>query len=324
MENILEIASLDVRFEQPQGQLRALRGIDLEVKKGEVLCIVGESGCGKSVLCKTIANVLCKEGIEHAGTITYDGIDLLAMPEKKRRRLCAKDMALVLQDPHTALDPRMKIGRQLDEVLKKYEKKLSRKERTQKLIEMLEQVEIDHPSQRMEQYPYMLSGGMKQRIVIAQALLKRPRILLADEPTAALDPSVSKVVLDLLKKINTSHHITIILVVHDLAAAYHYAHRVAVMYAGKVVEYGTKEDVFETPLHPYTKALLRSLPGLNKENRRLETIEGSAPLIYEDIRYDAFACRNKEADPRDFVEQASMSQFTKTHFAAVRRGNEDV
>lgn len=167
MENILEIASLDVRFEQPQGQLRALRGIDLKVKKGEVLCIVGESGCGKSVLCKTIANVLCKEGIEHAGTITYDGIDLLAMPKKKRRRLCAKDMALVLQDPHTALDPRMKIGRQLDEVLKKYEKKLSRKERTQKLIEMLEQVEIDHPSQRMEQYPYMLSGGMKQRIVIA-------------------------------------------------------------------------------------------------------------------------------------------------------------
>lgn len=299
MKEIIEVENLDVRFLQPQGELRALRGVDLTIQVGEILCVVGESGCGKSVLCKTIAGLLCKEGVIHSGAIRYEGVDLLACSKQESRTIRKKAFAVVLQNPQTALDPVMKVGRQMDEVLKLHRPELSKPARRLRLLDALKQVGIHDPVRVLSQYPHALSGGMKQRVVIATALLKEPSVLLADEPTTALDPTVAGRILDLFADVHKRNHMTIVLVLHDLAAAYHFASRVAIMYAGKIVEIGTKEDVFSHPLHPYTKALLDALPSRNLGKPRLPDLSGFA-----------------------FSEEA-MRPFSSTHWAAVPKGASD-
>lgn len=314
MKELLKIKDLRVNFDQAQGQLRALRGIDLEIMPNEILCIVGESGCGKSVLCKTIMGLLCREGKIMDGHIFYEGRDL---SKQVGRRIVPSDFGLILQDPLTALDPKMKIGRQMEEVLKTHFPTMKKKERKERIEHILEDVGIDRPLLRMEQYPHMLSGGMRQRVVIATALLKKPKILFADEPTTALDPIVSKKILTLLAGLAKQKEMSIVLVVHDLGIAYHFADRIAVMYAGKIVELATNKELFEDARHPYTKALFSSLPENNKGSSRLCTLKGSAPMLYEDIEYDAFASRNPNACEKDHIRQAPLTRISDTHYAAI-------
>lgn len=320
MKNLLKIKNLRVDFDQMKGQLRALRGIDLEIMPNEILCIVGESGCGKSVLCKTIMGLLCKEGKIIDGHIFYEGNDLIQQADQ---RIVPSDFGLILQDPLMALDPKMKIGRQMDEVLRIHFPDMKKKERKEKIEHILQDVGIDRPLLRMEQYPHMLSGGMRQRIVIATALLKSPKILFADEPTTALDPIISKKILTLLAKLAKQREMSVVLVVHDLGVAYHFADRIAIMYAGKIVEIATNKDLFKDARHPYTKALFASLPENNKGNSRLRTLQGSAPMLYEDIEYDVFASRNPNACEKDYVKQAPLIKISDTHYAAIWQEGDD-
>ena len=314
MSNLLELQNLHVSYRTPRGTVQAVRGVDLTLQPGEVLAIVGESGCGKSALCKAVMRLLPDNaGIE--GKILVNGTDIAPYPEKELQKLRGRLFSMVFQDPMTALNPSMTIGAQIAEAVLVHEPKISRDALRARVLELMELVGIDRPNARMKLYPHNFSGGMRQRAVLAIALASRAKILLADEPTTALDVTIQAQILDLLRRLQQKLHTATILVSHDLGVVARAADRVAVMYAGKIVEIGTAEEVYYDPRHPYTWALLSSLPQLAQRNTKLYSITGTPPSLYNKIVGDAFAPRNPYCLEIDTLREPPMFQVSETHFA---------
>lgn len=316
MEELLQIENLSVSIASPAGTVRAVRDVSFSLRPGEVLAIVGESGCGKSILCKSIMKLLPKSAKIDGGRILADGVDIAGYSERDMRKLRGKLFSMIFQDPMTALDPTIPIGRQIAEAILVHEPRLGKESVYRRVIELMELVGIQEPKQRYSMYPYNFSGGMRQRSVMAIALAANPRILLADEPTTALDVTIQAQILDLLKEVQVKLGTATILVSHDLGVVARAADRVAIMYAGKIVEIGTAEEVYYDPRHPYTWGLMRSLPALNKGRDQLFTIPGMPPTLIDPPRGDAFACRNEYALAIDYEEQPPMFKISDTHYAA--------
>ena len=315
MEVKLKVQDLSVSFVTPAGRILALRGVNFEVSRGETLAIVGESGSGKSVTSKAILGILARNARVDAGEILYDGEDLLTLSERSLQRIRGKKIAMIFQDPLSALDPIMKIGRQLTETMCRGISPRSRNEARKRALQLMEEVGIPDPQRCWGQYPFELSGGMRQRIVIAMALASDPDMLLCDEPTTALDVTIQAQILDLINRLKEERHLSIIFITHDLGVVAHMADRIAVMYAGKIVESGTVEDIFYHAAHPYTWALLSSMPDPHTAGR-LEAIPGSPPILTSPPAGDAFAPRNRYAMQIDFEMEPPLFRVSETHTAA--------
>ena len=313
-ETILSIENLRIHFETFAGEVQAIRGVNLKLQKGETLALVGESGSGKSVTAKSVMKLLSNNAVVKEGSITFKGENILEKSERDMQSICGKEIAMVFQDPMTSLDPTMKIGKQITEVIIKHEK-ASKEEANKRAEELLELVGIPNAKERMKQYPHQFSGGQRQRIVIAIALACNPDVLIADEPTTALDATIQAQILELLKELQQQFQMAIIFITHDLGVVANVADRVAVMYAGKVVEVGTAEEVFYNPQHPYTWGLLRSMPTLHTGDT-LYAIPGSPPDLLDPPVGDAFALRSDVALEIDRVKEPPMFEVSPTHFAA--------
>lgn len=313
---ILQVNALSVSFDTPEGELQAVRGVSFALNKGEVLAIVGESGCGKSVLCKAIMRLLPRSARIRGGSIELLGRDIAACSEREMRRLRGSAFSMVFQDPLTSLNPTMTVGRQIAEAVRIHDKRLRGEALERRVMELMQLVGIDRPAERMQLYPHSFSGGMRQRSVMAIALASNPAILLADEPTTALDVTIQAQILDLLRDIQHRLGVSTILVSHDLGVVARVADRVAVMYAGKLVEIGTAEDIFYDPRHPYTWGLMQALPALNRGRDSLRTIPGMPPTLVNPPAGDAFACRNEYALAIDYEEEPPMMRISDTHSAA--------
>jgi len=313
-ETILSIENLRIHFETFAGEVQAIRGVNLKLEKGETLALVGESGSGKSVTAKSIMKLLSNNAVVKEGTITFKGENILEKSERDMQSIRGKKIAMIFQDPMTSLDPTMKIGKQITEVIIKHEK-ASKEEANKRAEELLELVGIPNAKERMKQYPHQFSGGQRQRIVIAIALACNPDVLIADEPTTALDVTIQAQILELLKELQQQFQMAIIFITHDLGVVANVADRVAVMYAGKVVEVGTAEEVFYNPQHPYTWGLLRSMPTLHTGDT-LYAIPGSPPDLLDPPVGDAFALRSDVALEIDRVKEPPMFEVSPTHFAA--------
>ena len=313
-ETILSIENLRIHFETFAGEVQAIRGVNLKLQKGETLALVGESGSGKSVTAKSVMKLLSNNAVVKEGSITFKGENILDKGERDMQSIRGKEIAMVFQDPMTSLDPTMKIGKQITEVIIKHEK-ASKEEANKRAEELLELVGIPNAKERMKQYPHQFSGGQRQRIVIAIALACNPDVLIADEPTTALDVTIQAQILELLKELQQQFQMAIIFITHDLGVVANVADRVAVMYAGKVVEVGTVDEVFYNPQHPYTWGLLRSMPTLHTGDT-LYAIPGSPPDLLDPPVGDAFALRSDVALEIDRVKEPPMFEVSPTHFAA--------
>lgn len=313
---MLEVKDLHVTFNTFAGKVHAIRGVNFELYKGETLAIVGESGSGKSVTAKTIMGLLTKNANIEEGQVLYKDKDLTKMKDHQMSDIRGIEIAMIFQDPMSSLDPVMKIGRQITETLR-LKKKIPSKVAQKKALELMEAVGIDRPERRYNQYPFQFSGGMRQRIVIATALACDPDILICDEPTTALDVTVQAKILTLIKDLQKSRQIGVIFITHDLGVVANIADRVAVMYAGKVVEYGTVDEIFYNPKNPYTMALLSAMPDLETDsNTMLYAIPGTPPNMLFPPKGDAFAPRNQFALKIDFEQQPDMSKISESHYAA--------
>ena len=313
-ETILSIENLRIHFETFAGEVQAIRGVNLKLEKGETLALVGESGSGKSVTAKSVMKLLSNNAVVKEGTIIFKGENILEKSERDMQSIRGKKIAMIFQDPMTSLDPTMKIGKQITEVIIKHEK-ASKEEADKRAEELLELVGIPNAKERMKQYPHQFSGGQRQRIVIAIALACNPDVLIADEPTTALDVTIQAQILELLKELQQQFQMAIIFITHDLGVVANVADRVAVMYAGKVVEVGTADEVFYNPQHPYTWGLLRSMPTLHTGDT-LYAIPGSPPDLLDPPVGDAFALRSDVALEIDRVKEPPMFEVSPTHFAA--------
>lgn len=312
---ILTAQDVVVEFDVRDRVLTAIRGVSLELVEGEVLALVGESGSGKSVLTKTFTGMLEENGRIASGKITYRGQDLTDVKSNKDwQNIRGSKIATIFQDPMTSLNPIVTIGKQITEVIIKHQG-VSAKEAEALAIDYMEKVGIPEAKKRFNEYPFQYSGGMRQRIVIAIALACRPDVLICDEPTTALDVTIQAQILDLLKSLQKEYNFTTIFITHDLGVVASIADKVAVMYAGEVVEYGTVEDIFYDPRHPYTWSLLSSLPQLADASGELYSIPGTPPSLYTPVVGDAFALRSEFAMQIDFEEKAPVFSVSETHWA---------
>ena len=321
---ILEIHDLDISFRTNAGSIHAIRGVNLDLQQGETVAIVGESGSGKSVTMKAATGLLDSNASVNRGQVLYrcreaDGteriVDLLQLPKKELRRdINGRHIAMVFQDPMTSLDPTMPIGKQIMEGLLLHTP-LGKQEARARAVELLELVGIPEAEKRMKNYPHQLSGGMRQRVVIAIALSGDPDILICDEPTTALDVTIQAQILELINKLKEQRHLSVIFITHDLGVVANMADDIAVMYAGKIVEFGTADEVFYDPRHPYTWALLSSMPDLDTKEK-LDAIPGTPPNMIYPPEGDAFAPRNKYALQIDFEQQPPAFSVSPTHWAA--------
>ncbi|GER65836.1 dipeptide transport ATP-binding protein DppD [Weizmannia acidilactici] len=280
MEKILEVEDLQVSFSTHGGTVQAVRGVSFQLNKGETLAIVGESGCGKSVTSQSIMQLLPASNVKRlSGSVRFKGTDILKYSEKQMRKIRGSEISMISQDPMTGLNPTLTIGNQLLEVVKEHQK-LFHEEAVQMVVDILHTVGIPSPHERMKQYPHQFSGGMRQRIMIAMALICNPEIIIADEPTTALDVTIQAQIFELFKKIQRETGVSIILITHDLGVVAQVADRIAVMYAGKIVETGTREEIFYNAEHPYTRGLLNSVPRLDMEEGELIPIPGTPPDLF--------------------------------------------
>ena len=295
-EKILEVKNLEVSFKTYAGISHAVRGIDFNLHKGETLAIVGESGCGKTVSSKAIMRLLPESNtiIGENSEVLFHGEDLLKKSENEMVSIRGSKISMIFQDPMTSLNPTMKIGDQIAESILIH-RQISKEEAYKKAVELLEEVGITNAEKRMKNYPHQLSGGMRQRVVIAIALSCDPYVLICDEPTTALDVTIQAKILELIQDLQKKKGISVIYITHDLGVVAKVADFVNVMYAGKIVETGSIEDIFYRPLHPYTWGLLSAMPDLNTDDPELYTIPGSPPNVTKEIKGDAFAPRNKYA-----------------------------
>lgn len=306
---MLEVKDLQVKFNTKGKTVHAVRGISFKLCKGETLAIVGESGSGKSVTSRAIMGLLGYNA-ETSGEIVLEGDNLLSLSEEELCKIRGKRIAMVFQDPFSSLDPIMRVGEQLTEAMDR--KSLSKSQRLEKAIRLMSEVGIPEPEKRISQYPFELSGGMRQRIVIAIALASDPDILICDEPTTALDVTIQAQILELIEGLKRQRRLSVIFITHDLGVVAKVADRVAVMYAGKIVEVGTVHEIFYESRHPYTWALLSCAPSLD-EGEKLQSIEGSAPDLSRKIVGDAFAPRNEYALNIDFVAEPPEYKLSETH-----------
>lgn len=316
MDALLEVKNLSVSFDTPRGELQAVRDVSFDLHAGEVLAIVGESGCGKSVLCKAIMKLLGPDARIKNGSIFLDGVDVTSYRQRDMERLRGSFFSMVFQNPMTALNPTLPIGRQIEEAVYQCTPKMGKGDCKKRVAELLKLVGLDQRDYRCRQYPHELSGGQRQRCVMAIALASQPRILFADEPTTSLDVTVQAQILDLLRQIQQELGTATVLVSHDLGVVARAADRIAVMYAGRIVEIGTAQEIFYDPRHPYTWGLLRSLPAFAKKGKPLYTIPGMPPSLIDPPPADAFACRNEYALAIDYEQAPPMFRITDTHFAA--------
>ena len=290
-DELLKIEDLRVVFPQRRGESIAADGVSLTVEKGEIFGIVGESGCGKSITSLSILQLIAPPGRIAAGRILYNGEDLLALSEKKmQQRIRGSEIAMIFQEPMTSLNPLLTIGEQIMEPLR-FHRKLSRKAARERAVEMLRAVGIPLPEKRMGEYPHTLSGGMRQRVMIAIAMCCAPRLLIADEPTTALDVTTQAQILRLMKELQAGQQSSILLISHDLGVIANMCDRLAVMYCGAVVEEGSTREIMDSPRHPYTRGLIDSIPRIRESRDSLHSIPGTVPVNTGDLRGCAFAER---------------------------------
>lgn len=314
-QTMLRVEDLTVDFATPAGNLRAVDGVTLELDEGESYAIVGESGSGKSVFSRTLINLLAGNGTR-TGTIEIGGRDIDSLSKAERKHFFGVEVAMVFQDPMTSLNPVKRIDAQLTEAMR-YHLDISKSEANERAIALLKQVHIPSPEQRMKQYPHELSGGMRQRVVIAMALACEPRLLIADEPTTALDVTVQKSILDLLDELRVERKMSMILITHDLGVARGRADRVGVMYAGRLLEVGRTQKLFNDMRHPYTQALLQSIPNpARPSHSRLQPIPGRPPNLLDPPQGCAFAARCRHARPDCLnAKPALEGEFGEHQFA---------
>ena len=312
-KNIIEIKDLCVNMMTVRGIVYAVQGVSLNVKDGEVHGIVGESGCGKSVSTKSIIRLHDPEKTEYTGSIIFNGEngaeDVLAMSSKRLSEFRGKDAAMIFQDPMTSLDPIMKAGEQIAEVVRK-KRGLNKKDAKAYVLEMFEKVGILPAEKRYEQYPFEMSGGMLQRVMIAMALSCEPRLLIADEPTTALDVTIQAQILDLMRKLQKESKTSVIFITHNLGVVAEICDSVSVMYAGSVL------DIFDRPAHPYTQALLASNPKSSDKGKRMKTIEGAPPQLYAKFTGCPYAPRCSQATDKCFNSLPPVSKLAEGHTAA--------
>lgn len=321
MEKIIEVRNLEVFFSIHGKSMRAIRGVDFDLERGKTLAIVGESGCGKSITVKSLLGIRCRNQRTSGEIKLFNDesnaskyLDIMKMKKKDIiRNVCGKQIAMIFQDPMTTLDPTMTIGKQIAEVLKR-NSDVKRSDVKAKVYELLEEVGIDKPEKRYLQYPHQLSGGMRQRVVIAIALACEPKVLICDEPTTALDVTIQEKILDLIKEVQERRNLAVIYITHDLGVVAKVADTVAVMYAGKIIEQGGSEDIFYDARHPYTKALLSSVPKIGENRDRLYNIPGTHPNLLSEIKGDAFAPRNPNALEIDYEVEPPRFDISETHF----------
>ena len=315
-DNLLEVKDLHISFKTYAGKVHAVRGVNFELKKGETLAIVGESGSGKSVTSNAIMRLVPQPpGMYDQGEIIFDGKNILELSEDEVAQIRGNDIAMIFQDPMTALNPTIKIGHQITEVFNIHRKDISKAEAKKRAIELLTLVGIPYPEERFDQYPHEFSGGMRQRVVIAIALAAEPKLLIADEPTTALDVTIQAQILELMKEIQRTTDTAIIFITHDLGVVANVADKVAVMYAGQIVEYGSANEIYYNPKHPYTWALLGSMPDLDSNNEEdLYTIPGAPPNLIDPPKGDAFAPRNRFALAIDYEQEPPLFKVNDEHY----------
>lgn len=315
-DTLLEVQNLHISYDNLQGKLFAVSGLTFSLKKGEGLALVGESGCGKSATAQSIIQLIpSPPGKIEKGKILFKNEDLLTKTEKQMQQIRGKDIGMVFQNPMTALNPVMKIGKQITEVMAKH-LKLPRKQAKEKAIELLRLVGIPHPEKRFDDYPHQFSGGMRQRVMIAIALVCQPALLIADEPTTALDVTIQAQILSLIATLKQQFEMSLLLITHDLSTIAQVCERVAVMYAGRIVEQGSVNEIIHNPKHPYTKGLLQSLPSLDKTS--LEPIQGAPPSLKSKPMSCSFSprcpyamhiCTQKLPEPKCFEDNSEVSCF---------------
>lgn len=316
MSRLLEVKNLKTSFRTHIGDVQAVRGVSLHLDKGEALGIVGESGCGKSVTMMSIMRLLADNAIIDSDEITFNGKDITNPTEKEMQEIRGNEMAMIFQDPMTSLNPLFTVGQQLTEHLIKH-KKVSKAEANELAIKMLDMVGIPSPEKRLKQYPHEFSGGMRQRVMIAMSLICEPKLIIADEPTTALDVTIQAQILDLMKDLKEKINSSIILITHDLGVVADLCTRINVMYGGIVVEEGTDEDIFYNARHPYTWGLLNSVPNPKSEVReKLTPIEGQPPDLLKPPAGCPFAARCQYAMKVCIEKQPPLFEISKGHKSA--------
>ena len=321
---VLTVRNLNVTFQSRGQAVKAVRGVNLDVYPGEILGIVGESGSGKSVTMKGVLGILPENAEVSADALCLLGNEMTKLGEEEYRKLRGRVMTMIFQDPMTALDPLMTVGNHMEEVLRRNAGLTSKAEIRRKSIEMLDKVGIPAPESRLKQYPHEFSGGMRQRVLIAMALCCEPKLLIADEPTTALDVTIQAQILDLLKDLEDQYHTSIVLITHDMGVVATVCQRVAIMYGGLIMETGTSDEIFYAPKHPYTKALLRAIPSTElKDGERLQAIEGLPPSLIDPPAGCPFADRCEYAQERCRTELPAYRSFSSTHSAMCHLCTED-
>lgn len=310
-KSLLKVKNLRTAFYDGKTKTEAVRGIDFSVKNGEILGIVGESGSGKSVLVKSILGIVPSNAKVDTGEVILDGRHIEGLSKKEKRLIRGRDIAMIFQDPMTALNPLKKAGDHLIEILVRV-RGLKKKEAKPEAIELLRMVGIPSPETRVDQYPHEFSGGMRQRVLIAMALACNPKLLIADEPTTALDVTIQAQILELLKKLQKEKDMSVVLITHDLGVVATICSRILVMYAGMVMEEGMANEIFYSPKHPYTKALLNSIPRVDGEKTRLKPIKGSAPSLKNVGKGCPFADRCEFVFEKCFTEVPQYKTFSAT------------
>ena len=316
VENLLEIKDLDVRFQTENGLVHALRNVSFEVRQGEVLALVGESGCGKSVTALSVMGLLPQpEGIISGGSIHFQGRDLVRLPRKELRKYTGNEISMIFQEPMTSLNPVYTVGYQICEAIRQHSR-INKKAVRDHTIEMLDKVGIAEAGKRFNAYPHQLSGGMRQRVMIAMALSCNPRLLIADEPTTALDVTIQAQILELMIELNQSIGMSMIMITHDLGVVAEIAERVAVMYAGRIVETSQVVPLFTNPSHPYTWGLLGSMPWVDREQERLSPIAGIVPNPLEYPAGCKYSTRCPLVDDKCRQQEPDLIEVEPGHLSA--------
>ena len=311
-EKLLWVTDLSIGVVRDGQYYAAVDGIDFFIRRGEILGLVGESGCGKSMTALAVAGLL-PEGIRiKSGSIVFEGDSLLDMTEKERARIRGRVISMVFQEPMSSLNPLMKIGKQVSEVIRLHDNK-TREEMEAMTLSIMEKVGLPNPRALMQSYPHELSGGMQQRVMIAMAVISNPRLIIADEPTTALDVTMQAQILELLKLINKEYGIAILFISHDLGVVSRFCHRMAVMYAGKIVEEGTVSNIFHHPVHEYTRGLLGSIPTSESRGKPLVSIKGKVPSVYEKRMPCPFAPRCQKAEDRCYKSPPKSVALSENH-----------
>ena len=311
---ILQVKNLHVHYITEEEEVYAVNGISFDLNEGDSIGLVGETGAGKTTTAMAIMQLIPDPpGVITDGEIYFKGSNMITNTDKENQKIRGNGISMIFQDPMTALNPTMTVGDQLVEVLRRHNKGMSKDEAKKRCIEMLEMVGVK--AERFDDYPHQFSGGMKQRVVIAMALVCNPDLLIADEPTTALDVTIQAQVLDLMQKLKEQYQTSMLMITHDLGIVAEVCDEVSIMYAGQIVEYGKVDEIFYDAWHPYTWALLSALPQLGIKGEELPTIEGTPPNLFNEIKGDAFAPRNRMALAIDFEEEPPFFDVSPTHKA---------